>query len=142
MKWIISIIAVCLFCFLISFFRAVAKEKKNVKTQGGITNIYKDFFDGIMQYKTACISHEESLYVVISGMFVDSTNGRKCGTWSISLQQAFSIIEMRFYAKNDIGGVLPANKKWTFNLPADSQLMFLTVQLEIEKQKVLSHIIA
>jgi hypothetical protein len=117
MNWtliIVAIILVFVVRFLIRFIRAYDREKSMITAHGGMSSIYKVLIDGILEYHSAQIVESKIDYIVIQGTFTDPITNRVCGEWAVSIQKAFTLLNVRYNAYVDLGGGEKSHKSWEF----------------------------
>lgn len=114
MIWIIVIIAILVLCVLIRFGVDYSKLRRDIESQGGMKTIYKQLFDGLLQYSSARILQDQKDLVTIGGTFTDPIFNRECGLWSVIIQRTFTTLNVKYQAHIDLGGGETTKQMWDF----------------------------
>lgn len=114
MIWIIVIIVILVLCVLIRFGVDYSKLRRDIESQGGIKTIYKQLFDGLLQYSSARILQDQKDLVTIGGTFTDPIFNRECGLWSVIIQRTFTTLNVKYQAHIDLGGGEATKQMWDF----------------------------
>ena len=126
MKYIL-IAVIILLLFFSKFYFALRKDKKFIRSKGGMKVMYKDLINGLLQYHSARIIQDETNVITIAGSFTDPIMSRTCGLWSVIIQHSFNILTIRYKAHIDLGGGEKAKQMWDFpiNMPQEEILSII-----------------
>ena len=113
MKYLFFVVVVLLL-FFSKFYFALKKDKKYIRSKGGMKVMYNGLINGILQYKSARIIQDETNLITIAGSFTDPIMSRTCGLWSVIIQHSFNILTIRYRAHIDLGGGEAAKQMWDF----------------------------
>jgi len=123
MKFILVVVIFILF-FFSKFYFALRKDKKFIRSKGGMKVMYNVLINGLLQYQSARIVQDETNLITIAGSFTDPIMSRTCGLWSVIIQHSFNILTIRYRAHIDLGGGKAAKQMWDFpiNMPQEEIL--------------------
>ncbi len=123
MKFILVVVIFILF-FFSKFYFALRKDKKYIRSKGGMKVMYNVLINGLLQYQSARIVQDETNLITIAGSFTDPIMSRTCGLWSVIIQHSFNILTIRYRAHIDLGGGEAAKQMWDFpiNMPQEEIL--------------------
>lgn len=133
MKWILVVLAVIIVWYFVKFHAAVNKQRKFIADHGGVKAMFKTVIEGLLKYQSARIIQDNKDLVTVGGTFIDPIMRRECGVWSVIIQPTFSVVNIRFKAKIDLGGGETANKMWDFPIKMDQNQMLETIKKEADK---------
>ena len=123
----ILIAVIIILLFFSKFYFALRKDKKFIRSKGGMKVMYKDLINGLLQYHSARIIQDETNVITIAGSFTDPIMSRTCGLWSVVIQHGFNILTIRYKAHIDLGGGETAKQMWDFpiNMPQEDILSII-----------------
>lgn len=133
MKWIVIILAIIIIWYFVKFHTAVSKQRKFIANQGGVKTMFKTVIDGLLQYQSARIIQDNRDLVTVGGTFTDPILQRECGVWSIIIQPTFSVVNVKYRARIDLGGGERVNKMWNFPIKMDQSQILGTIKKEADK---------
>ncbi|MBR2777336.1 MAG: hypothetical protein IKD75_09585 [Prevotella sp.] len=135
MKYLIIVLVIIVF-FLIKFYVGLRRDKKFIRSQGGMKVMYKHLIDGLLQYHSARIIQDETNLITIAGSFTDPIMSRTCGLWSVIIQHSFNILTVRYQAHHDLDGGETAKKLWDFSPNTNQEEMLSIIRKKADEWDV------
>lgn len=111
---IIVIVCVVLCAFLGHFVMSYQKQERLVRSKGGITAMFSEVVDGLLEYRSARIVQQSNSFVGIAGVFYDPITSRECGNWGFKIQISFNLLVVQYRANIDLGGGEQIKQNWDF----------------------------
>lgn len=135
MKYLIIVLIVIVF-FLTKFYIAWRKDKKFIRSKGGMKVMYKYLIDGLLQYHSARVIQDETNYITIAGSFTDPIMSRTCGLWSVIIQHSFNILTVKYQAHHDLDGGGTAKQVWDFSSNTNQEEILSIIKKKADEWEV------
>ena len=136
MTWFITFIVLAIIWFFVRFLLDYNKLKDDIVSQGGMKRIYKPLIDGLLQYPSARIIQDHKDLVTIGGTFTDPIFNRECGLWSVIIQRAFTTLNVKYKAHNDLEGGETTQQMWDFPINMSQEEMLSIIKKKADEWDV------
>lgn len=136
MTWFVTFIVLAIIWFFVRFLLDYNKLKDDIVSQGGMKIIYKPLIDGLLQYPSARIIQDHKDLVTIGGTFTDPIFNRECGLWSVIIQRAFTTLNVKYKAHNDLEGGETAQQMWDFPINMSQEEMLSIIKKKVDEWDV------
>lgn len=140
MEWLVIfiIVIVAIIIVVLSLFAiAYIKQIKGIVAKGGIKTIYKPLIDGLLEYHSARIIQDKTIFLTIGGTFITPFyRNRECGLWSVIIQPRFKVLNVKYQAYMDLGGGETVKKEWNFPINMAQEEILAIIKKEADKWNV------